>query len=230
MRRAATALILITLLAAPVHAFEPHPLKAWVQANPKSVDNHAVDEKVARSQARKKALKGAIIGGLALGVRAALTGQDVGRAVAVGAAAGALAGFVLGKMQERQLADRGTLEQKVAYNPTEGFRAEVTNVACNPCQVKPGQPFDLTVSYWALAPERNDLSVSRYLGLSVDGAYIKGYTFDPDPFTIPNGGGEFETTFTYTIKEEGTYTIEWLVENDDVQQANSTQIVVTNAV
>ncbi|HYI07482.1 MAG TPA: hypothetical protein VEK57_00300 [Thermoanaerobaculia bacterium] len=229
MRRV-VILIVVAMLAAPTYAFQPHPLRAWVQANPQAVDKRAVDEKVARSQARRKAIKGAVVGGLAAGLRAAILRQDIAKATAVGAAAGALAGYIMGKMEDRQLADRGELEQRVGYISSEGFRAEVTNVSCNPCQVKPGEPFSLTVSYWVLAPERNELALSRYLGLAVEGTYIKGYTFDPDPFRISNGGGEFETTFTYTIKDEGTYTVEWLVENDDVQQAKSTEIIVSSAV
>ncbi len=207
-----------------------HPLKAWVQEN--KAERKSVDETKARSQARRNAWKGALIGGLAAGARAALLRQDVARAMVAGAAAGAVAGFLIGRMQDRQLADRSQLEERVAYEASQGYRAQITRMECDPCRVKPGDKFNVTVSYWVIGPERSALSFSRHLGLSVDGTYVRVFTFDPDPFTLEQGGGEFETTLEYTIPKEGTYTMEWLVENDQtsLQQVGSTNIVVTSEV
>lgn len=231
MRRI-TWVVLVGMFFTPVvHAFEPHPLKAWVASNPGKVESRAVDEKVAASQARRKALRGALIGGLAAGVRAAVLQQDVGKAVAVGAAAGAIAGYVVGKMEDRRIASREALAERMGYDAAQGIRAEVTRMSCDPCRVKPGQKFNVTVSYWVMAPERGDLAMSRHLGIGSGGSYIRAYTFNPDPFTIPEGGGEFETTIEYSIGAEGTYTMEWLVESETnaVQQAKSMDVVVTNA-
>jgi hypothetical protein len=228
--RTATWVVIVALLAAPsLQALEPHPMKVWLLTN--QAERKSVDEKKAVSQARKKAWIGGITAGLAAGTLAALRHQDVGSAIVAGAIAGAVAGYAIGKMEDKRIADRGTLEQRVAYDPSQGYRAEVTRIACDPCRVKPGQKFNLTISYWAMGPQRAPLAFSRHLGLSVGGSYIRVFTFDPDPFTMEEGGGEFETTLEYTIPKEGTYTMDWLVENDQasIQQAGSTDIVVSNA-
>jgi hypothetical protein len=231
MRKIATW-VLIPLLAAamPLQALEPHPMKVWLMTN--KDDHISVDEKKAPSQARKKMFLGAITGGLAAGARAALLHEDVARALVGGAIAGGAAGYFIGHMQDRKIADRTDLARRVAYDNSQGYRAEVTDVHCDPCRVKPGQKFAITVHYWAMAPQQAPLTLSRHLGMSGGGSYIRVATFDPDPFAIPEGGGEFETTLEYAINNEGTFTIEWLVENGQtsLQAAKSADITVTNAI
>jgi hypothetical protein len=231
MNKTTTWLLIAALAAAaPLQALEPHPMKVWMLTN--KADHISVDEKKAPSQARKKMLLGAITGGLAAGARAALLHQDVARALVGGAILGGAAGYFIGHMQDKKIADRTELANRVAYDASQGYRAEVTGITCDPCRVKPGQKFSLTVHYWAMAPQQAPLTLSRHLGMSAGGSYIRVATFDPDPFAIPEGGGEFETTLEYAINNEGTYTMEWLVENGQtsLQAAKAADVTVSNAI
>jgi outer membrane lipoprotein SlyB len=232
--RKAIWIVIVSLVVAPLQALEQHPLKVWLQQNKGQEVHRSVDEKKAASQARKNAITGAVMGGLLLGLRAAVRHEDIAQAIVVGAAAGAVAGYVVGKMEDRQIADRNQLEQRMAYDPSQGVVAAVTRMDCDPCRVKPGQTFNITVSYYAMRPEHSALTISRHLGLAVGGSYVRVFTFDPDPFTMADGGGEFETTLAYTIPaeaKEGTYTMDWLVESDQasIEKAGSANIVVSNA-
>jgi len=233
--RTAAWVVIVSLLAAPsLRAAEPHPLKVWLMQNEGKAEHNTIEEKKSPSQAKRKAIAGAIFGALALGARAAILHQDVATAMVAGAVAGGTAGYVIGKRQDRQIADRSQLEQRVAYNASRGVVAEVTRMECSPCRVKPGDTVTITVSYYAIRPERSDLTISRHLGIAVGGDYQKVFTFDPDPFTLAEGGGEFETTFEYPVPKqmkEGTYTFDWLVDSADasVEKAGTANIVVSNA-
>lgn len=192
-----------------------HPLKAFIEENASS------PERVSEIQSNKakrwgKVVLGTVIGAGAGYLHARRTGGDVGKEMVIGAVAGGAAAFAITKIQDRRLASRDEVAALVSYDPSQGYRSGVRKVTVTPDTVQAGGTITVTTSYWALGPTASEtVDVSRYAGISISGAYLRGFTFKPNPMKFGEGGGQFETTMEVQLPPEvspGTYSILWLLD------------------
>jgi hypothetical protein len=196
-----------------------HPLKAFIQTNASSPDK--VTE-VQSSAAKRwgKVLLGSAIGALAGAAHARATGGDVGEQAAIGALAGGAVAFAITKIRDKRLASRDEVAAMVSYEPAQGYRSGVPEVTVSPDTVRAGETITVTVSYWALGPAASEtINMSRYAGIAISGAYLRGFAFKPDPMKFGEGGGQFETTIEIQLPKEvspGTYSIGWLLDGYSV--------------
>jgi hypothetical protein len=207
-----------------------HPLKTFIEQNSSSPDR--VSE-VQSSTAKRwgKVLLGGAIGMVAGYAHARVTGGDVGKEMAIGAAAGSVAAFAITKMQDKRLASRDEVAAMVSYDPAQGYRSGVREVRVTPNTVQAGGKITVTTSYWALGPTASEtLGMSRYAGISISGAYLRGFTFKPDPMKFGEGGGQFETTIEVQLPPEvspGTYSVVWLLDGYSVGSDSEATFVVS---
>lgn len=208
---------------------EKHALKAFVEENASSPER--VTE-VQSSKAKRfgKVLLGSAIGAVVGYAHAQVTGGDVGKGVAIGALAGGAVAFAVTKIQDRRLASRDEVATMVAYDPAQGYRSGVQGVTVSPSTVKAGEKITITTSYWALGPTPSEaIGMSRYAGISISGAYLRGFTFKPNPMKFGEGGGQFETTIEVQLPptvSPGTYNIHWLVDGHSVSADSEAAFVV----
>ncbi len=91
------------------------------------------------------AVAGGVIGGLAKGKKGAV----------YGALAGALAGGLIGAYLEHKDKDAKTTNQTYNYQPSQGIRLELANVAADPATVRAGGETYLQATYAVMAPDPN---------------------------------------------------------------------------
>jgi len=92
------------------------------------------------------------VGGAALGYMVGGRRHHRGRAVVGGALLGALAGGLVGAYLEHQEKTAAQTNQAYNYNPNQGVRLDLTNVATDPATVAPGGKVHLQATYAVLAP------------------------------------------------------------------------------
>src|SRR4051812_34319992 len=158
-----------------------HPLKVFIEENAHSPER--VTE-VESSTAKRwgKVLLGVGIGTLAGYTHARVTGGDAKKEKAIGAVAGGAVAFAITKIQDRSLASRDEVATRVAYDPSQGYRSGVQEVTITPDAVAAGGTITIKTSYWALGPTPSEtIGMSRYAGIAFSGAYLKGFSFKPDP-------------------------------------------------
>lgn len=207
-----------------------HPLKRFIEENVDSPDR--VSE-VQSSTAKRwgKVLLGSAIGAAAGYAHARVTGGDVEKEMAIGAAAGGAVAFAITKMRDRRLASRDEVATMVSYDPAQGYRSGIQEVTVTPNTVQAGGTITVTTSYWALGPTASEtVGMSRYAGISIAGAYLRGFTFKPDPMKFGEGGGQFETTIEVQLPPEvspGMYSVMWLLDGYSVSSDSETTFVVS---
>jgi len=91
------------------------------------------------------AVAGGVIGGLAKGKKGAV----------YGALAGALAGGLIGAYLEHKDRDAKATNQAYKYDPHQGIRLELANVAADPATVRAGDKTYLQATYALMAPDPN---------------------------------------------------------------------------
>jgi len=209
------SLVLVLLLAwsgaVPMRgddAPSTHPMKQWMKR---------------QSNAKRKAIFGAMVGAVVGAVTASVRGEDVGKGAVAGAIAGAMAGFAIGRSQDRRIADREAVMRFAAYNPSQGYRASVTEVTA-PQTAKQGEQVTVTATFFIIGPDPSEkLTVSRYAGIALPGdlpaeqKYAGVKSVPPDPLLVAQAAGMWRSTFTVAIPPKlppGTYEIEILVAND----------------
>jgi hypothetical protein len=233
MRKVVAFGVALTLLLPCVSAMgdgAKHPLKTFIEENEKSPER--VSE-VQSSAAKRwgKVLLGGAIGAVVGYAHARVTGGDVGKEVAIGAAAGGAIAFAVTKIQDKRLADRDRVAAMVAYDPAQGYRSGVREVTVTPDNVQPGGTITITTSYWALGPTASEtVGMSRYAGISISGAYLRGFTFKPNPMKFEKGGGQFETTMEVKLPKEvspGTYNVVWLLDGYSISADSEATFVVS---
>lgn len=207
-----------------------HPLKVFIEENAGSKDR--VFE-VQSNNAKRwgKVLLGSAIGALAGAAHAKITGGDIGKEVVLGAVAGGAVAFAITKIKDRRLASRDEVAAMIAYNPAQGYRSGVEAVTVNPSTVQAGGKITVTTSYWALGPTPAEaVGMSRFAGIAISGAYLRGFTFKPSPMSFGEGGGQFETTIEVQLPPEvspGTYRVVWLLDGNSVSADGETTFVVS---
>lgn len=178
-----------------------HPMRAYMSKHP----------------AAKAVAIGVVVGaGCFLLMRS--LGVDEKRAIVSCAAAGIAAGLTIKAAQDRQLAERAAVAERVGYSPEQGYVSGVGELTLSSDSVRPGQEVSVTMGFWALGPTPGEpFQVTRAAGLRYPDAsenYFGAREILPSPFKV-TGGGQWETTFSMTIPPKlppGTYEIEILVE------------------
>lgn len=232
MKRIMACMVVLGLLlpGASIADGEQHALKAFIEENAGSPER--VSE-VQSSKAKRigKVLIGSAIGAVVGYAHAQITGGDVGKEMAIGALAGGAVAFAVTKIQDRRLASREEVATMVAYDPAQGYRSGVQAVTVTPSAVKAGEKITITTSYWALGPTPSEpIGMARFAGISMSGAYLRGFTFKPNPMKFGDGGGQFETTIEVQLPPQvspGTYSVHWLVDGHAVS-ADSEAVFVVN--
>ena len=207
-----------------------HPLKMFVQENEGSPERVSSVQSSAAKRWGKVAL-GTVLGAVVGAAHAQLTGGDVAEEAAIGAIAGGAIAFAVTKIRDRRLASRSEIATMVAYDPAQGYRTGIQGVTVTPAAVRPGETITVTTSYWALGPDAAEaIGMSRYAGIAVSGAYLRGFTFKPDPMKFGEGGGQFETTIEVQLPQEvspGEYSVVWLVDGYTTSADGETTFLVS---
>ncbi len=195
--------------------YHTHPLVAYVRSNANSPDKVAVVESSSMKRATKIAI-GGLIGAATGAAHAKLTGGDVAKESAIGAIAGGVIAFAITKIQDHRLSNRESVMQAMSYDSSQGYRAGVTEVKISPSVVKPGGTVTVATRYWALSPSSSEtFGMSRFSGISYSGVYLRGFTFNPQPFQFSDGGGLYETVMDIALPAKvspGEYTIQWVLD------------------
>lgn len=206
-----------------------HPLKVFIEQNAGSKDR--VSE-VQSSAAKRwgKVILGGVIGAAVGAAHAQITGGDVGKEAALGALAGGAVAFAITKIKDRRLASRDEVATMVSYDPAQGYRSGVQTITVTPSTVQAGGKITVTTSYWALGPGQSEtIGMSRFAGIAISGAYLRGFTFKPSPMSFGEGGGQFETTIEVQLPPEvspGTYSVVWLLDGNSVSADSEATFVV----
>jgi hypothetical protein len=233
MRRVVACGVLLALMSPFMSAAADgpkHPLKIFIEENAKSPDRvYQVQSSAAKRWG--KVLGGVAIGALAGLAHARVTGGDVGKEMVIGGVAGGTIVFAVTKIQDRRLASRDDIATMVSYDPSQGYRSGIQEVRVTPATVQAGGKVSITTSYWALGPTPSEtIGISRYAGIAISGAYLRGFTFTPDPMKFGEGGGQFETTIEIQLPPKvspGTYSIVWLLEGYSVGANKEATFVVS---
>jgi uncharacterized protein YcfJ len=210
--------------------YHAHPLAEFVRVNSTSQDKVSVVESSGTKRATKVVF-GALIGATAGALHAKLTGGDVGKEAAIGAVAGGTITFAVTHFQDKRLANRDETVKTVSYDPAQGYRAGVSDVSVTPASVKAGGTITVVTTYWALAPTASvSFGMSRFAGIGISGIYLRGFTFNPQPFQFGDGGGQYQTTMEIHLPDKvspGQYTVQWVLDGQATTGDNQAMFTVT---
>jgi len=221
------AIVLVMLLSInavqPLHADDTppvHPMKQWLNQH---------------SNSKKKVAWGAISGGVLGAIAARSRGEDPLKGALAGAAIGGLAGFLIGRSEDRRIADRAAVMRSVNYDPSQGYRAGVMQVAC-PGSARQGEQVKVRATFFVIGPDQSEkLTVSRFAGIAIPGnlppeqKYAGVKSVPPDPLPVAEAAGMWNSTFTVEIPPQlppGTYEIEIMVGNDARHLAESRAVTI----
>jgi hypothetical protein len=211
--------------------YHPHALSEFVRVNSTSEEKVSVVANSSKFTRGAKVAGGAVLGGVLGALHAKLTGGDVGQEAAIGAIAGGTIAFAVTHFQDKRLANRDETVQTVSYDPTEGYRAGVSDVSVSPAYVKPGGTITVVTTYWALAPSaKAQFGMSRFAGIAISGIYLRGFTFNPQPFQFGDGGGRYQTTLDIHLPDKvspGQYTVQWVLDGQATTGDNQATFTVT---
>lgn len=213
-------------------AYHVHPLAAFVHDSASS-DKVSVVEGSAMKR-RAKVFLGAA-GGAAVGfLHAKMTGGDVAKETMIGAVAGGMITYAVTKIQDKRLASREDVIKMVSYDPAQGYRTGVRDITVTPSFVKPGGTITVVTTYWALSPVASvRFGMSRFAGIAfgaTGNAYLRGFTFNPQPFEFSDGGGQYETTMEIHLPPSsppGEYNVQWVVDGQSTSGDSYAMFTVT---
>jgi outer membrane lipoprotein SlyB len=224
MRRGIASLVIGALLVSGCATTAPSP-QAGPAAKPGTVKEWM------QSRSKKGAVIGFIAGALVGAATAALTGgngDDVVAHALAGGVVGAVAGFAVGKRQDRVYEHRDFAIRRTGYDSSQGYIAQVEEVAFRPSQPKPGSVATLTVRYIVIGPDpKEKIAVKMFRGLKYGDTYLFGA--GPNVFLVPRGGGMVEASMEVTLPKkapQGTYSVEALIEDPKGRFPDS---IATNA-
>ncbi len=103
---------------------------------------------------QNKGAAGAGIGAIAGGVLGRVIGGNKHRTrnILIGAVIGAAAGYGIGKYMEHRTKTAAQTNQQNNYQPAQGTRVEISNVAARPAAITRPGSVDLEVTYAVMAP------------------------------------------------------------------------------
>ncbi len=161
------------------------------------------------------AIGGAVIGGLAKGKKGAV----------YGALAGALAGGLIGAYLEHKDKDANTTYQTYNYQPTQGIRLELADVAADPATIRPGGKTYLQATYALMAPDPNQqLAVTETRIITLGGQEVARLSSNVN--RIP---GTYTSQVPITLKPDaprGRYELQVVVAAAGTQAKRASYFIV----